>query len=156
MSCSPSKALAAALMAAAMLASAPVASASQPTLAGIEDQVMCTVCGVPLSMAREAPAAKRERVLIRSLIDQGLSEEQIKAQLVSTYGREVLVEPGGTGFDIWAWLVPIALTAGGVALLAWLLLSWRRVATDHPAGRAPNGLSEDDSRLVDAALREAD
>ena len=152
----PSKSLAAALMAAAMLACAPVASAAQPTLAGIEDQVMCTVCGVPLSMAREAPAAKRERVLIRSLIAQGLSEQQIKDQLVSTYGREVLVEPGGTGFDIWAWLVPIALTLGGVALLGWLLFRWSRAAEGGSSGRSPDRLSDDDSRLVDAALREAD
>ena len=150
------KAVAAAAAATAMLALSPVAVASQPTLAGIEDQVMCTVCGVPLSMAREAPAAKRERVLIRSLIAQGLSEQQIKDQLVSTYGREVLVEPGGTGFDIWAWLVPIALTFGGAALLAWLLVRWRRAAADDPAGRATNRLSDDDSRLVDAALQDAD
>jgi cytochrome c-type biogenesis protein CcmH/NrfF len=152
----PVKQLAVAIASAALLVFPPAAWATQPTLAGIEDQVMCTVCGVPLSMAREAPAAKRERVLIRSLIAQGLSEQQIKDQLVSTYGREVLVEPGGAGFDIWAWLVPIALTLGSVALLAWLLFSWRRAAADEPAGSSQDRLSDDDSRLVDAALREAD
>jgi len=149
-------ALVAGFVAASLLAIAPAAPASQPTLAGIEDQVMCTVCGVPLSMAREAPAAKRERVLIRSLIAQGLSEQQIKDELVSTYGREVLVEPGGTGFDIWVWLVPIALTTGGVALLAWLLFRWRRAASDDLSERQPSALSAEDSRLVDAALRDAD
>ena len=118
---------------------------------------MCTVCGVPLSMAREAPAAKRERALIQQLIAEGRTEAEIKAELVATYGSAVLIEPRGSGFDLTAWLVPIILTLAGAAALAGLLISWRRRGTTAPdAVPAPRSLSEADARLVDAALRDSE
>lgn len=148
---------AAAVTLALALLAAPAAAAQPPTLAGIEDQVMCTVCGVPLSMAREAPAAKRERALIQQLINEGRSEAEIKAELVATYGDGVLIEPRGKGFDLTAWLVPIILTLAGAAALAGLLISWRRRGETAPSAASTAGtLSEADARLVDEALRDSD
>lgn len=135
---------------------APTALASAPTLASMEDEVMCTVCGVPLSMAREAPAAKRERALIQELIVSGRSESQIKAELVATYGNAVLIEPTRSGFDLVAWLVPVALTVAGAALLIWLLMRWRRTGPSDAAPARLPALSESDARLVDSALRNTD
>lgn len=140
----------------ALAGPAPAATEPRPSLASIEEQVMCTVCGVPLSMAREAPAAKRQRAFIQGLIAAGLSEKQIKDRLVVEYGKGVLVEPGRTGFDLAAWLVPAAALIAAVVLLAMLLLRWRRNPTGAAADRAPTPapLSPSDSELVDEALRE--
>lgn len=119
---------------------------------------MCTVCGVPLSMAREAPAAKRQRAYINELIADGLDEQQIKDRLVVEYGKGVLIEPPGSGFDLTAWVVPIAGFLFGAAVLALLLVRWRRRPAEHtdpdPAGVAR--LSPADAELVDEALRERD
>jgi cytochrome c-type biogenesis protein CcmH len=147
-------ALASAIVALTLLA--PAALGSTPTLAAIEDEVMCTVCGVPLSMAREAPAAKRERALIQELIAAGKTEPQIKAELVATYGNAVLIEPTKKGFDLVAWLVPVVLTIGGAALLVWLLVRWRRSSPDNVAPTQVEVLSEADAQLVDSALRDSD
>ena len=105
---------------------AAIASNSHPTLAEIEEDVMCTVCGVPLSLAREAPAAKRERALINELIAQGKTKQQIEDTLVTTYGEEVLATPRTKGFDLWAWLIPGVLIVLAIIGLGYLLRRWRR------------------------------
>lgn len=119
---------------------------------------MCTVCGVPLSMAREAPAAKRERAFIQELIAQGLTEPEIEQRLVTEYGKGVLIEPERSGFDLTAWLVPALGFLAAALMLGGLLLRWRkRDASDRE--RSPTvtaALSPEDADLVDRALRERD
>ena len=111
----------------AVLALAGTAQACTPrtTLGALEDQVMCTVCGLPLSLATESPQAQSERALILRLVDRCRSEAQIKQRLVAEYGSEVLASPPSGGFDATAWLIPlVALLAlgGGLAGAAGI---WR-------------------------------
>ena len=58
---------------------------------------MCIVCGVPLELATESPQANQERDLIRQLIAQGLTKDEIKDRLVAQYGTEVLATPSDSG-----------------------------------------------------------
>jgi len=58
---------------------APQERASLPD---IEDEVMCPVCGTVLEHAF-APQAERERALIRRLIAEGRTKEEIKDALVA-------------------------------------------------------------------------
>ena len=95
-------------------------ASAKPTLSDIEDEVMCPTCGVALSLS-ESPQAERQRALIQRLIDQGRSEEQIKARLLDEYGPSVLAVPPRSGFSLAAYLAPltallIALGAVAVAL----------------------------------------
>ena len=142
-------AIAAAVLA---LAAAPAQAAEpQASLPDIEDEVMCVVCGVVLEHAIDAPQAIQERELIRRLIAQGLTKDQIKDRLVAEYGEEVLSIPGDEGFDLAAWLVPgaaIVLAAGAIAIG---LRRWRRSAA---AERAPAGsdLPADDAERLDSDL----
>jgi cytochrome c-type biogenesis protein CcmH/NrfF len=133
---------------------APVASiaAPSPSLPAIERQVMCVSCKIPLNVA-ESQQADRERVFIRGLIGQGDSEAQIKRTLVAQYGPAVLGLPSTHGFDLAAYLVPLAVVFGLLALLAMLLPRWRRRARaghDLP-GPAP-GLDATDAERLDADL----
>ena len=106
-----------------VLAVTPLAaaqSATRASLPDIEDEVMCPTCGVPLSHAF-SPQAERERDFIRAEIERGRSKQQIKDALVAEFGPEVLAEPdpGERGFDVVAYLVPVAAvvarSARGVA-----------------------------------------
>ena len=116
-------------------AGALAAECPRTTLAEVEKQVMCPVCGVPLGLATEAPQALRERELIRELVADCRSEEEIKARLVAEFGDEVLALPGDDGIDLAAYLVPaIAVLAFGGAL-AVAVMQWRRTR----GGRASPG-----------------
>jgi cytochrome c-type biogenesis protein CcmH len=137
------------------LALAAPAGAAEPraSLTDIEDEVMCVVCGVPLEHALDAPQAIQERDLIRQLIDQGLTKEQIKDRLVAEYGEEVLAVPSDSGFDLAAWLVPgAAIVIAAVAIFV-ALRRWRRRGDGGPA-EPPAGerLADADEKRLDEDL----
>jgi cytochrome c-type biogenesis protein CcmH len=133
---------------------APVASIAAPTpsLPAIERQVMCVSCKIPLNVA-ESQQADRERVFIRGLIGQGNDEAQIKRSLVAQYGPAVLGEPSTHGFDLAAYLVPLAVLVGLLALLAMLLPRWRRRAhAGHDLPAPAPTLDATDAERLDADL----
>jgi cytochrome c-type biogenesis protein CcmH len=103
----------------AISAMAPTASAATPraSLPDIEDEVMCTICGTLLAES-DSPQAESERALIRKLIAEGETKDQIKDALVAQYGPRVLATPTGHGFDLAAWIVPGLLIGLVIAALA--------------------------------------
>ena len=144
------KRAAAILLAATLLAAAaPAAACPRAALPDIENQVMCLVCGVPLSLA-DSPQASRERDFINRLIDRCESAQQVKAALVAQYGPRVLALPKDSGFGTAAYVVPLlALIFGGA--LAVIAVRWW---ASHGEAREPAGaaLNRADSRRVEAEL----
>ena len=70
--------------------------------------------------------AKEMRNLVRELVQQGKSREEIQAYFVSRYGEFVLLSPPKRGFNLLVWGLPfVAILAGawGVYLVArrWTL-----------------------------------
>jgi cytochrome c-type biogenesis protein CcmH/NrfF len=147
------RALVALALAAVLGAAPPGAAAACPraSLPNIESQVMCLVCGVPLSLA-DSPQASRERDFINGLIDRCESTSQIKAALVAQYGPRVLALPKDSGFSAAAYVVPVlALLLGlGVAALAVRWWASGRAEPAEPAtAPAP---SRADSRRLEAEM----
>jgi cytochrome c-type biogenesis protein CcmH/NrfF len=119
------------LLAALALAGPAMGATPRTTLPDVEDEVMCVVCGTPLNLA-QAPQADRERVFIQRQIDRGLTKDEIKRRLEDQYGPSVLALPKDSGFDLAAYVVPVA--AVGLALLALALTvpRWRRARAKRP------------------------
>jgi cytochrome c-type biogenesis protein CcmH/NrfF len=128
----------AALVIALSLTPVAAAQTAEPraTLPDIEDEVMCPVCDTLLEIA-EAPQAERERELIRRLIDQGLTKDEIKDRLVAEYGEEVLATPEDGSSRILARAVPVLAIVAALALILWFALRRRR----------SNGPTEPDAAL---------
>jgi cytochrome c-type biogenesis protein CcmH len=139
-------------LALALLAPATALAAPRASLVDIEDEVMCVTCKIPLNIA-EGPQPDRERAFIRDLIDKGRTKEQIKAALVTEYGRDVLALPQGDGVGLTAYAVPLALVGLLAAGLALLLPRWRRRTSTGPgADGLPPTLSGADARRLDEDL----
>lgn len=116
----------------------------QTNLSDIEDEVICLVCGTTLELTDDAPQAQQLRDQIRGLIDQGLTKDEIKGELVDEYGESVLATPGTEGFDLTAWVLPglaIALAAIAIAFA----LQRNRARAPGPAPSRPS--AEDNARL---------
>ena len=144
-----------ALLALAVLA--PTAAAEQrASLAEIEKQVMCPVCGTLLQLA-ESPQAQREKVFIKRLIAEGRTEAEIKDALVAEYGEEVLALPPDSGFSLSAYVVPIVAFLIAALALALGVWRWRRAGgpkdDDTPRASGPSG---DDAERLDADLARYD
>jgi cytochrome c-type biogenesis protein CcmH len=139
------------------LAAPAIANAnSSPSLPVIERQVMCVTCKIPLNVA-QSPQADRERAFIQGLIAEGRSEAQIKQALVGQYGPTVLGLPKANGFDLSAYLVPLAVVLALVAVLLVLLPRWRRRARAQAAAlAAPTPLPPDDAARLDSDLARYD
>lgn len=128
-----------------------IAVTPRTTLPVIERQVMCATCKIPLNVA-ESPQADRERVFIRKLIAEGKTEAQIKSAMVAQYGPAALGLPSAKGFDLAAYLVPIAVVLVLLTLLGLLLPSWRR----HARAQAERTSSAPELSVSDAARLDAD
>lgn len=145
------KRLAIMLALAALLLAPAGALAAKASLVDIEDEVMCVTCNIPLNTA-ESPQADDQRTYIRGLIAQGLDKEQIKAALVSEYGRDVLALPEDEGFGLTAYLVPIGLVVVLAGALVLLLPSWRRRSPAGIGDGSATSLSDEDARRLDEDL----
>ena len=148
--------LLAALALLSLPAGAVAADCPKTTLAAVEADVMCPVCGTPLGLATEAPQANRQRALIQRLVDRCRSQEEIEAVLVAQYGPGVLALPEADGFNLSAYLVPAAivlLATGGVALAA---RRWRRGGGGGPPTTAVPGEDGAAGRRLDADLERYD
>jgi cytochrome c-type biogenesis protein CcmH len=128
-----------------LLALPAPAAAQEASLPDIEDEVMCPICGTTLELS-DSPQAERERELIRGLIAEGRSKDEIKDALVAEYGEDVLAAPDSGGFDLTAWVIPalgIGLGAGAVGLA--IARMGRRRSGDDRGGSAIG--AEEDARL---------
>lgn len=151
---------AALLIALALLVAGPAGSIAatcpKTSLAEIEHEVMCPVCGVPLSLATEAPQAQRERAFIEREVASCKSKSQIKAELRAQFGDRVLALPPSKGFDIAAYLVPAVVVLAGLAVIALLFLRKRRRAVEPDAAAARPALAGEDAARLEADLQRYD
>ena len=120
----------------------PSAAARTTRLAS---DVRCPTCEGLSAAESESPASQAIRQEIRRRVDAGESDEQIRAFLVSRYGRDIVLTPAGSGVAALVWALPVAaavLAGGG------LVLAFRR-----RRGQPPLVPTEEDRRLVERALR---
>ncbi len=75
--------------------------------------------------------AEPARAKLLELVQKGLSDDEIRAEFVKTYGRVVLTKPPSDGFNLVGWVMPFAATGVGLALIIWLISRlYRRVPAD--------------------------
>ena len=114
------------------LAVVPTALASEqhPTQAELESELVCPTCKSTLDQSN-APIALRMKQFVRTRIAAGDTKSEIKDQLVAQFGKGVLAAPEQSGFDLLAWVLPIAGLLAGGAVLTVLAWRWTRRPEDE-------------------------
>ena len=121
------------IVVAALLAAAPAfASEERPTLRELEGEIVCPTCRTTLDMSN-APIAQRMKAYIARRIDEGATKTQIKNELVAEFGRGVLAAPPKKGFDLLAWVLPLAGVLLGAAVVGVLAWRWTRERGEEAA-----------------------
>ena len=136
----------------ALLAVAPDAALAAPSPSDLEAEIVCPTCKTTLDQS-DSPIARRMKQMIRTRLAEGATEKQIKAELVAQFGPAVVAEPPKSGFDLLAWLVPIAILAAGAVGVGAIAWGWsRRRAEDAPG----EPLDPDLERRLEAELERFD
>ncbi len=122
-----------ALLVLAALLLVPTARASErhPTLAELEGEVMCPVCGTTLDQSN-SPAAQQIKRLIVARIAAGDTKSEITSRLVSEYGQAILAAPEHKGFGLLAWWLPVAGILVAAAVIGAGAWRWSRAREREP------------------------
>ena len=145
----PGRALLVAL-AALLLAAAPaLASERHPTQGEMEGEIICPTCHTTLDQS-DSPTAQRMKAFIARRIAAGDTRTQIENGLIATFGESVVARPSTHGFDLLAWLLPLAGILAGAVVLGVAAWGWTRRRPPPSAGGPP--LDPDLERRVDEEL----
>lgn len=89
----------------------------------------CVTASIHDSPAQGALAMKK---LVRSLVGEGYSGDQIRAYFAANYGQTMLLDPPVSGLNYLIWLGPGVV--GGVVLVAFatVVARWRREPDEVP------------------------
>jgi cytochrome c-type biogenesis protein CcmH len=137
------------------LLAAPAAAASdeRPTLRDLEDEVMCPVCPGETLEQSSSPAAQQVERFIAARIRAGDSKQEIKDKLVEQYGPRILASPPREGFDLLAWVLPLAGALAAALVLGLAAWRWSR-GREPPPPASP--LAPELERRLDRELARLD
>jgi cytochrome c-type biogenesis protein CcmH/NrfF len=81
----------------------------------IDRMLMCPVCPAETIDQAQVEVSRQMRLIVREMLSQGSSRDEILDFFVGNYGADILAAPPKSGFNLLAWIVPAAAI---VAVLA--------------------------------------
>ncbi len=121
----------------------PVREVTADEVNALSRQLYCPVCeNIPLDVCgTEACARWREQV--RTLLEEGKSDEEVIDYFVTQFGERVVATPRDPLLNFFSWAVPVASVVIGLGIVGIVLVSWRGRNEQLAAGDDP-----DDERAV--------
>jgi cytochrome c-type biogenesis protein CcmH len=111
----------------------------------IAHKLYCPVCeNTPLDVC-PTTACHQWRELIRTMLAEGKTEEEINQFFVENYGARVLAEPPRSGLNWIIYLVPpVAFLAGAYLLFRGFSL-WKRTVIEKPGTESPSTMQDNEN-----------
>ena len=100
----------------------PVLEARARALAA---EMRCLVCQNQSIDDSSAPFARDVRLLLRSHLEAGDTDEEVRAFLVDRYGEFILLKPTTKGANLILWLSPLLALAFASVVVWWYYRRWR-------------------------------
>ena len=99
----------------------------------IDRMIMCPVCPAESIDQAQVPIARQMRQVVREMLAQGATRQEILDFFAQRYGQEILASPPKSGINLVAWIFP--LVGVSAALAAGVLVL--RSMSSRPASKAP-------------------
>ena len=91
----------------------------------VGSQLKCPVCQGESVATSSATLAGQMRVVIRQQLQAGQSEQQVLQYFAARYGNQILLTPPQQGFNLLAWLIPVAMLLLCMGLVSFVVRGWR-------------------------------
>ncbi|GAB4568907.1 MAG: hypothetical protein Kow0077_00520 [Anaerolineae bacterium] len=136
----------------------PVREVTADEVNAISKNLYCPVCeNVPLDVCGTAACA-RWREQVRTLLEEGKSEEEVIDYFVTQFGERVVATPKDPVLNFFSWAVPAASVVVGLGIVGYVLVRWRKgqgaprrpAAVDEPADH----VDDDYRQLLERELRD--
>lgn len=99
----------------------------------IATTLRCPVCQGESIQDSPADLAQQMRILVKDMLREGKSPDEIRAYFVARYGEWILLQPKMTGLNVVLYVLPILLiVAGGVFIIRFV-----RRSSSTPASNGP-------------------
>jgi cytochrome c-type biogenesis protein CcmH len=110
----------------------------------LAESIQCPTCSGQSVADSDATASRFIRRQIDQRIADGASDDQIRDELASSYGDDILLTPQRSGLAGLVWVLPVAVLVAALGGIALAFRRWR--------GRAVVAASAADRELVERAL----
>lgn len=119
----------------------------------IETQLRCPTCQ-GLSIADSpATAAVQMRGVVRDQLEDGASDDEVRAFFVARYGRWILLDPPGSGLDLALWIAPaVIVIVGSILVVRRARVLKRGAAGPGWSATPPVGVGRAVSAAIAAAM----
>ena len=91
----------------------------------LSGELMCPVCDGQTIDGSSAQIAIDMRLKVRELLEEGNTNAEIREYFVVRYGEEILAAPGGSGFNLLAWIVPVVIVVGALGIALFTIKNMR-------------------------------
>jgi cytochrome c-type biogenesis protein CcmH len=122
----------------------------------IARQMFCPICeNIPLDVC-PTEACHDWRELIRQMLAQGKTPNEIKQYFVDHYGARVLSEPPRVGLNWLVYVIPLIAFVAGLILLLWAFRMWKvntKVISDEETTDSKPDLDEEYAARLEDELR---
>ena len=82
------------------------------------------------------------RTIVKELVEEGKSEDEIKTYFVGRYGPVILLEPATSGISIFAWIIPpVALGLAIILALGVMRRKQKSIGPDQPYNLSAEAIS---------------
>lgn len=117
--------------------SAPIEAAfSESEAQGIDRMIMCPVCPAETIDQAQVEISFQMRKVVREMLSQGSSRDEILDFFVERYGKDILAAPPKSGVNLVAWLMPVGGVAAALVAVFFIIRSMTRqtpvLATPRP------------------------
>ena len=93
-------------------------------VAALSAELACPECAGQAVSQSNAPAAVNIRKVVAEDVDNGRTDDEIRAFLADRFGEKVLLRPARSGFPALVWIVPVVAAILAVFALAVTFRRW--------------------------------
>ena len=110
----------------ALHAQIPEPAYSESQAQGIDRMIMCPICPAETIDQAQVQISIQMRQIIRDMLSQGSTRDEILDFFVDRYGNDILAAPPKSGANLVAWLAPVGAVAAAVVVVFFILRSMTR------------------------------